>query len=527
MIWMRDTYTFSMRRYLLGSNITPFTLNFIAKIIEFARQLAESTTTQVLDELIVAQPQRLELYRTRGIVHCFRDEYPQATKDFTFAIKEARAARKAKMSHHTNGSQTETRTKGSRRKKNYGKSNGQAPPNGTCVPAENSVEGSDGEPVLLHPSVLPDAPDPIEPQLLFLRGATYLQHAIFLIEEAVLNLEGVHKLQSVDGAELGLCYIENGKYGGVEIGNLDGPLGSRDGAKLLAYRSALADESFREKITSLLKKAIRDHEKFLSHFDTLEGHDPASGGNLAQRIEYAFALTESIRGSQGGTTQVLDPPSIFTTYHPLLVESHFSILICQLMLADTPRLLPTFTHAAALVDGLEGYPVFLPPRSMAQAEFIEVLERLAGGWRVGVQPHSLSSQGVRGMLAIEGPSTFSITSISECPFDLNSGQASSSTSSVGSSSNVPSGSPAPSRAPGRDTPSSASNLIEALDCMRILLAPVAARQRQKAEKAITEKAAGGSKKKPLNINIPLHGPRVEIILAWLGAVHLVELEDAT
>ena len=530
MIWMRDTYTFSMRRYLLGSNITPFTLNFIAKIIEFARQLAESTTTQVLDELIVAQPQRLELYRTRGIVHCFRDEYPQATKDFTFAIKEARAARKAKMSHHTNGSQTETRTKGSRRKKNYGKSNGQAPPNGTCVPAENSVEGSDGEPVLLHPSVLPDAPDPIEPQLLFLRGATYLQHAIFLIEEAVLNLEGVHKLQSVDGAELGLCYIENGKYGGVEIGNLDGPLGSRDGAKLLAYRSALADESFREKITSLLKKAIRDHEKFLSHFDTLEGHDPASGGNLAQRIEYAFILSESIRpGNQGGgTTQILAPPSMFMTYHPLLVESHFSILICQLMLADTPRLLPTFTRTAALVDGLEGYPVFLPPRSMAQAEFIEVLERLAGGWRVGVQPHSLSRQSVHGMLAIEGPSTSSISSISESPFDLNLGQASSSASPIGSGSDIPSGSSAPSPVPGRDTPSGASgriDLFEALDCMRILLAPVAARQRQKVERAAAEKAAGGNKK-PLNINIPLHGPRVEIILAWLGAVHLVELEDA-
>ena len=31
-------------------------------------------------------------------------------------------------------------------------------------------------------------------------------------------------------------------------------------------------------------------------------------------------------------------------------------------------------------------------------------------------------------------------------------------------------------------------------------------------------------KKPLSINIPLHGPRVEIILAWLGAVHLPELE---
>jgi hypothetical protein len=59
--------------------------------------------------------------------------------------------------------------------------------------------------------------------------------------------------------------------------------------------------------------------------------------------------------------------------------------------------------------------------------------------------------------------------------------------------------------------------------MRILLAPVAARQRERAEKSAVEKAAGSNAKKPLNINIPLHGPRVEIILAWLGAVHLVEL----
>lgn len=493
------------------------------------RQLAESTTTQVLDELIAAQPQRLELYRTRGIVHCFRDEYSQATKDFTYAIKEARLARKARMSHHISSTQTETRTKGPRKKKNGGKSNGQAPPNGTSTPAENTVEGPDGEPVLLHPSVLPDAPDPIEPQLLFLRGAAYLQHAIFLIEEAVLNLEGVRKLPSIDGAELRLCYIENGRYGGVEIGNPDGPLGSNDGAKLLAYRSVLAGENFREQVTSLLKKAIRDHERFLSHFDTLEGHDPASEANLAQRTEYAFILSESIRPGNQGTPPILDPPSMFTTYHPLLVESHFSILICQLMLADTPRLLPTFARTAALIDGLEGYPVFLPPRSMSQAEFIEVLERLAGGWRVGIQPHSFSPQGVPGMLAIEGPSTSSFASISEVPSDFELGQASSSTSAAGSSNNISLSSSAPFPAPGRDTPSSASgraDLSETLDCMRILLAPVVSRQRQKAEKAAAEKAAGGNKKKPLNINIPLHGPRVEIVLAWLGAVHLPELEDA-
>ena len=44
------------------------------------------------------------------------------------------------------------------------------------------------------------------------------------------------------------------------------------------------------------------------------------------------------------------------------------------------------------------------------------------------------------------------------------------------------------------------------------------------DKAATEKAPIGSKR-PLNLHIPLHSPRVEIILAWLAAVHLVELES--
>jgi hypothetical protein len=57
------------------------------------------------------------------------------------------------------------------------------------------------------------------------------------------------------------------------------------------------------------------------------------------------------------------------------------MLLCLLMLGDFPALLRAFIRAATVVDGLEGYPVFLPRRSMAQVEFIETLERLAGGWR--------------------------------------------------------------------------------------------------------------------------------------------------
>ncbi|KAF9820781.1 hypothetical protein IEO21_01224 [Rhodonia placenta] len=505
-----------------------------------SRQLAESTTTSLLDELIAAYPQRLEFYRTRGIVHCFRDEYASAVKDFTHAFREARTLRRAKVAHRNSKSNEKQRGKGHKKKGKAGgsKTHGQAPPNGTsaAMPDEDAptIEGPDGEQLLLHPSVLPDAPDPIEPQCLFLRAAAYLQHAVYLIEDGILQLEGIRKIPSVDGAELRLCYIENGRYGGVEVGHPDGPLGNKDGKKLAAYRALLAEGFFRDQVTALVRKSMRDHERFLAHFDSLEGvPNPAVGEDLASRLAHAFALTESFRpGSQAQPPPAAESPATFTTYHPLLVESHFSILLGHLLLGDFPGLLPAFTRTAAVVDGLEGYPVFLPPRSMAQAEFVEVLERLAGGWRNGVQPHSLSSLG--SMLALEAPPTFSVKAkeVDRVPSppspDMDRLAASASSLMLGvngsSSSTAVHMSPAPS---GRETPSSGTERVdsaEALDCARILLAPVAMRLCEKLEKAEKEKAANKGKKKPLNINIPLHGPRVEIVLAWLGAVHLPELD---
>ncbi|KIJ66505.1 hypothetical protein HYDPIDRAFT_86928 [Hydnomerulius pinastri MD-312] len=508
-----------------------------------SRQLAESTTTQVLDDLIAAHPQRLEYYRTRGIVHCFRDEYILATKDFTHALKEARAARKGRMAHRNITLPSESRGKSGKKKKGSNKTHGQAPPNGTSAYVEGStVEGLDGETLLLHPSVLPDAPDPIEPQLLFLRGAAYLQHAVHLIESAILKLEGISKAtSSVDGTELRLCYIDNGRYGGVEIGNPDGPLGRSDGPKARAYRRVLAEETFRGEICGYLRKCIRDHERFLAHFDTLEGPPPmASRGtpaDLPRRVEIAFLLTEMVRpgnhnSAAAGLADVDSTlPPMFTTYHPLLVESHFSILICQLMLAELPTLLTTFARTAVIVDGLEGYPVFLPPRSMAQAEFIEVLERLAAGWKFGIQPHlAMRAGAIAGRLTIEAPPLSPPSSLLEVMSSSSGDTADSSVPFASTSSSSAKDSVTPIlHTPGRDTPSSFNqtgvDLAEALDCARILLVPVAARQKERVEKVAAEKASGGNRKKPLNINIPLHGPRVEIILAWLAAVHLVELES--
>lgn len=431
-----------------------------------------------------------------------------ATRDFTYALKEARSMRKAKHAHTaTTTSDHSSKVKGKKGKK--AKSHGQAPPDGTAV-----VEGADGELLPFHPSVLPDAPEPIEPQVLFLRAAAHLQNVVFLIESAILNLENIRKTPLADGTELRLCYIDNGRYGGVEVGNPNGPLGVSNGPKAQAYRKVLNDTAFREQVNALLKKSIRDHEKFLSHFDSLNAPIPIFSGNLAERTRYAFLLTESLRPGSRSQPPPLNAPPAFTTYHPLLVESHFSILLSTLLLGDFATLLPTFVRAARLVDGLEGYPMFLPARSMAQAEFIEVLERLAGGWSTGVQSHSLVSEA----LTI----TSSSSNLQVIGLDASTPSSSSTTLPMGGDGNI---SHLPLSGRGSPQNNNSTGLAESLDCARILLAPVAQRQKERAEKATTEKASGIDKQKPININIPLHGPRVEIVLAWLGAVHLPELES--
>ncbi|EKM84303.1 hypothetical protein AGABI1DRAFT_117712 [Agaricus bisporus var. burnettii JB137-S8] len=498
---------------------------FHEKIPSSHRQLAESTSTTVLDELISLYPHQLEYLRTRGIVHCFREEFVQATKDFTYALKEARARRRARTAHHN--AQNEPRSSKSKRRRGTDRhTTGQAPSDGTSV-LEGMVEGADGENAPLHPSVLPDAPEPIETQLLFFRGAAYLQHAVHLIESAIIDLEGVSKPTGLEGADLRLCCLETGRYGGVEIGNPEGPLGPRNGPKVQAYRNVLAAKPFRDQVVGLIKKSMRDHERFLSHFDGGASSKALYEGDIAFQVEYAFRLSEAIRpGNHNNSPPPPFPnmPAVSTTYHPLLVESHFSVLICHLLLADFSNLLPQFAKTAVLVDGVEGYPIFLPPRSMGQAEFIEVLERLGIGWRSGTQPHSLASNH-RGKGRLESSSNIKGKKPNGYDDDDDDNYP------------PPPSTPLPPPSPFPTSPTTSTTTTAAaaeihyrhdsshiLDCARMLLAPVVKRQKERALQAATDKAAGIKKTPP--INIPLHGPRVEIILAWLGAVQLPEIEGA-
>ncbi|KAH8110690.1 hypothetical protein DFH11DRAFT_1619688 [Phellopilus nigrolimitatus] len=495
-----------------------------------SRQLAESTSTNTLDQLIAENPQRLEFYRTRGIVHCFRDEFALATKDFTYALRESRAVRRARQAHdpalRSNG---DSHSKAKRKK---AKVNGQAPPSGTAP----VIEGPDGEQLLIHHSVLPDAPEPLEPQVLFHRGAAYLAHAFFLIEEAFFTLEEIPRIPPNDFGEVHLSYVTHGRYGGTEIGNPDGPLGRADGSKARAYRAAFGEGRLREQVCTLLRKSKRDHEKFLAHFDTLELEAPPDAedygdGDVLHRMERAFALLETFRPN----SRQHDAPALaqdvalpFTTYHPLLLEAHFSILNCLLMLGEFAALTRTFGRAACIVAGLEGYPVFLPPRSMAQAEFVETLERLAGGWRYGRLPNALVRAGAPRFAEPVVRRTPSPLPVAEEDDPVAAACPSAGPSTASSSSKTPSAS-------GRGSPVSDAADTEggdvrgALEHLRALLAPVHARLRAKAERerAASEQARGaGAENARAPLSLALHGARVEVILAWLGAVHLPALEAA-
>ena len=125
----------------------------------------------------------------RGFVHCCRDEYSLAVNDFIFALRESCAVRKARQTHAPSfRTQSERSPKGKRKKS---KVNGQAPQNGTSAASAGRRTGWRTTP---DSSVsFSSAPNPIEPQLLFHRGAAYLAHAVFLIKEEMYKIEGVQR----------------------------------------------------------------------------------------------------------------------------------------------------------------------------------------------------------------------------------------------------------------------------------------------------------------------------------------------
>jgi hypothetical protein len=102
-----------------------------------------------------------------------------------------------------------------------------------------------------------------------------------------------------------------------------------------------------------------------------DGAVPAGTGSTSEHQHAADGSCGAPEAHKGGHSHT----QTFTTYHPLLVESHYCILLCHLLLGDIAAASEAYLRTTHLVDGVEGYPVFLPARSMAQAEFLESVFR--------------------------------------------------------------------------------------------------------------------------------------------------------
>jgi hypothetical protein len=50
-------------------------------------------------------------------------------------------------------------------------------------------------------------------------------------------------------------------------GHTEGPLGSKKGEKYRIYRAEYAQDKWKADVHVLARKAIRDHERFVAHFD--------------------------------------------------------------------------------------------------------------------------------------------------------------------------------------------------------------------------------------------------------------------
>lgn len=385
-----------------------------------SRTLASSTDMTVLDDLVLRHPTRLEFWRTRGAVHGFKRDYNEAIFNFTQALLEAKAARKAKQHH------AEVRTARSSRKKGRGGRNDKAQGERDDSSASHSASGpSSAQTRDSTASIGKEAGDDLERQLLFHRGMAHFHSACDSVEGAVLKVEGVARPAgglSNEGGELTLRNL-----GVVLDDEVLGLYGSANTSKKAQYHHELGSAAVKDKVTLHLRRSVRDMERFLSFFAVWDA--PSSHGYeenqsylrrppdrplvfRGRRLVHHRSLSDRTRLSDVRRRRDVTlssnsprPSALLTSYHPLLIEAHFSILLNLLLLGDFAALIVAHARTVRIMDYLEGYPVFLPARSLNQSEYAEVLERLAATWlpgRLARAPHSSHTEATEEEIAREG-----------------------------------------------------------------------------------------------------------------------------
>lgn len=386
-----------------------------------SRQLAESTSLDVLDDVISRQPSDCEPLRTRATVSVFKEDYKGAARDLTSALSVLKIHNRHNKPAETSSSELQVSVKGSRRI--------------DVKPDEDQQPSSS------------------EVQLLFARAGVYLSIACLNVNKSLepLPSAGASDAQTSDppgpsGRKEDTDQQADGEGTEAETASAsatppaDAPppmLSSKDEATTARILDA------RKIVKTNAKKALRDYMAFLSYFHYSPNLPTDVADDFTRRVRAAknkdrgagnrnespsgdwehkvYSLSELFTAipppdlpPYPPTNVVIAAPSTeastymgstmeMATYHPLLTDALHALLLSHVLVQTSTKELQRHAHMVGRIARLaDGYPIFQASRSPARADWIEVLRQgnnwigLASSWETLCSPTSLYQSSANG-----------------------------------------------------------------------------------------------------------------------------------
>lgn len=384
-----------------------------------SRQLAESTSLDVLDDIISRQPSEGEVLRTRATVSVFKEDYRGAARDLTSALSVLKIHNRHNTPAASSSEELQVGEKGSRR--------------GGVKPDEDQQPGS------------------LEAQLLFARAGVYLSIACLNVNKSLESLP-VPSFAATEAFQDSASPVhqENAETHADEEGIEPRTASSTpvaDAPPLVLNEDQAATTArildARKVVKTNAKKALRDYMAFLSHYHYSPNLPADVADDFTRRVRSAKnrgrgASFRSESPSGDGNHKVYNLSELFTamppsdvppypptdismaspppeasiymgstmemvTYHPLLTDALHALLLSHVLVQTSTKELQRHAHMVARIARLaDGYPIFQASRSPARADWIEVLRQgnnwigLASSWETLCSPTSLYQPSANG-----------------------------------------------------------------------------------------------------------------------------------
>ncbi|PSR82373.1 hypothetical protein BD289DRAFT_507124 [Coniella lustricola] len=391
--------------------------NLDAKYVHFfhekipSRQLAESTSLNILDEVIAGQPLDCEALRTRATVRMFKEDYKGAAKDLTEALHILKV-----HTRHRNTAENQSRELQLASDRNSWRA--------------DAVLNEDQQ------------PSSLEAQLLFARAGVLLSIACLSVDKALEPMPSPTARPRASSGTNVNCTDDQIGRGSSETATST-PTAELP-PPLLTAGERLAETKIldaRKAVKVHARKALRDYMAFLSslHYspgfsmpDAMDynkkiaalkhkGRRPVptqsngngssgggAGGDFARaggerHVHKVYKMNELFVASPPTDLPPYPPPEVSTlsplppshpttensnatyitsatietvTYHPLLTDALHSLLLCHTLVQTSTKELQRHAHMVARIcRAVDGYPMFQSSRSPARADWIEILRQ--------------------------------------------------------------------------------------------------------------------------------------------------------